>query len=71
MSEPIKCTYEVMKTCKYCTTSDRSRGDVICEYILIEGHRRPCSPDACTVYEKITKEERERNKKMRKLCYGK
>ena len=70
MSEPIKCTLDVMKTCKYCVTSSNTHKDVICEYILMTGHRRPCSPEACTVYEKATKAEREKQKKMRRFSYG-
>ena len=71
MSEPIKCTREVMKTCKYCTTFNNSHCDTICEYILITGHRRPCPPEACTVYKKVTDKERTEQRRMRKMCYGK
>lgn len=47
----IKCTQETMKKCKYASGFG---GDsyMTCNYICVTGHKRPCPPDKCTVYEK-------------------
>ena len=48
-------------TCKYSFHVSEGNGDRICQYILIEGHRRPCPGGAeCTAYVKA-KRAKERN----------
>lgn len=48
MAKLKKCS-----TCKYNCRLSFEDGDRFCQYILITGHRRPCSVgDECTVYEK-------------------
>lgn len=56
MSE-VKCTEAIMKKCKYACGSG---GDSVltCNYIVDTGHRRPCPPDKCTVFEEGKKPNR-------------
>lgn len=46
----VKCTPGVMAKCKY--------GTYTCDYLLITGHRRPCTPDDCTCFKKQKKERK-------------
>lgn len=45
----VKCTRKVAKSCVYGVKVDRM---IACDYIGKNKKRRPCSPEACTVYKK-------------------
>lgn len=48
------CGVECQKTCKYHLNRNESI-DRFCNYILDEGHRRPCPPWDCTVCKEGTR----------------
>ncbi len=50
MSEVAVQTYRCSKVGKTCIYGCRLSGEPICEYILIEHHRRGCPPEACDKY---------------------
>lgn len=45
--EPVICTEAIAKKCYY---GGKTGGSRICDYLEIEGHRRPCKHEACTEY---------------------
>lgn len=46
----VKCTTKTMKSCEYGTYMGPELYG--CQYILMEGKRRGCSPDCCDKYKK-------------------
>ena len=57
--ETVFCDESVIKKCEY--GADIS-GGVFCNYLEIEGHSRPCPPEACTCYkDKTGKRRRKKN----------
>ena len=55
----VFCDEKTINKCEY--GADIS-GGVFCNYIEIEGHRRPCLPDKCTCFkEKTGKRRRKKN----------
>lgn len=47
--ECVKCSRAVEKKCIYGVKVDKF---IACDYISKTKRRRPCSPNACTVYQK-------------------
>ena len=49
------CDESVIKKCEY---GANISGGVFCNYLEIEGHSRPCPPEACTWFKKKTRKRR-------------
>ena len=55
--ETVFCDESVIKKCEY--GADIS-GGVFCNYLEIEGHSRPCPPEACTCFKNKNGKRRKR-----------
>ena len=53
--ETVYCDEKTIKKCEY---GANISGGVFCNYLEIEGHSRPCPPEACTCFKKKTRKRR-------------
>lgn len=59
----VKCTKKISRECVYGLRSDEN-SDVLCNYILCEGHPRGCDPSACDRFSRRSKD----NPKRTPIC---
>ena len=59
-SEEVETVYCDEKTIKKCKYGANISGGVFCNYLEIEGHSRPCPPEACTCFKKKNGKRRKR-----------